>query len=520
MALADGDVCGHENDFFGIRSAATRAAARGRRRADRRAGARQPLRRLRRSAPRCRFTPRSSSTCSAKATPRRSTCRPRPTRRATSRACRSSSRTSSPTPVRSSSGWSPTAPTATSAARWSCRATAPAPNVHPGRRPLPHLQGRRHPAQRLPVLPRPRRGRGLRRAGQSERRDLVLRLEDARTASARAPTSPPTTSTSATSTWCGAWSPPARPAAASPSTSATPPAPTASRRPRSTGCSRTAIDDKNKVACVAMEYTPVDRGERRPAVHQVLHLRPGRDPAALDQPRRPRREVHARLVRRLPWRLDLQRPLPRAGDGLALPRRALPAVRHRQLPVLVASRRCPRRRRARRSTSSTSWCSPPRSTRTAPPAGSSTAGTPNGHVLDKDYVPPAWQLADAQPATAGAARFYKEVIGISCRTCHVSLGATVRLGRHRPRRRSRASTNFCGGTADVAVNASMPNALISRDRLFEKHRRRRLAGGAGGRSSSAAPRRCPTRSMPSADRRTGRIDAVPLGPEPSSGAHA
>ena len=91
----------------------------------------------------------------------------------------------------------------------------------------------------------------------------------------------------------------------------------------------------------------------------------------------------------------------------------------------------------------------------------------NGHVLDKEFVPPAWQLADAQPATAGAARFYKEVIGISCRTCHVSLGANfdwddIVLDP------SRASTNFCGGTANIAVNASMPNALISRDRLFEK----------------------------------------------------
>jgi len=91
----------------------------------------------------------------------------------------------------------------------------------------------------------------------------------------------------------------------------------------------------------------------------------------------------------------------------------------------------------------------------------------NGHVLDKEFVPPVWQLADAQPATAGAAQFYKEVIGISCRTCHVSLGAKfdwddIVLDP------SRASANFCGGTADVAVNASMPNALISRDRLFEK----------------------------------------------------
>ena len=91
----------------------------------------------------------------------------------------------------------------------------------------------------------------------------------------------------------------------------------------------------------------------------------------------------------------------------------------------------------------------------------------NGHVLDKEFVPPVWQLADAQPATAGAARFYKEVIGISCRTCHVSLGAKfdwdgIVLDP------SRASTNFCGGTANIAINATMPNALISRDRLFEK----------------------------------------------------
>ena len=91
----------------------------------------------------------------------------------------------------------------------------------------------------------------------------------------------------------------------------------------------------------------------------------------------------------------------------------------------------------------------------------------NGHVLDKDYVPPAWQLADAQPATAGAARFYKDVVAISCRTCHVALGASFDWDDIvlTP---ARAQTNFCGGTAAIAINASMPNALISRDRLFEK----------------------------------------------------
>ncbi len=91
----------------------------------------------------------------------------------------------------------------------------------------------------------------------------------------------------------------------------------------------------------------------------------------------------------------------------------------------------------------------------------------NGHVLDKNYVAPAWQAADALPATAGAATFYKEVIGISCRTCHVSLGPkfdweSIILSP------VRAGAQFCGGTSEIAINASMPNALISRDRLFER----------------------------------------------------
>ena len=88
------------------------------------------------------------------------------------------------------------------------------------------------------------------------------------------------------------------------------------------------------------------------------------------------------------------------------------------------------------------------------------------HSLDKSYVPPAWVAADAQPATAGAATFYKNVVAISCRTCHVSLDSqydwnSIILSP------GRASTQFCGGTPDVALNASMPNALISNDRLTQ-----------------------------------------------------
>jgi len=92
-----------------------------------------------------------------------------------------------------------------------------------------------------------------------------------------------------------------------------------------------------------------------------------------------------------------------------------------------------------------------------------------GHVLDKTYVAPAWRAIDNVPATQGAARFYRDVIGISCRTCHVSLGAkfdweSIILTP------ARASTQFCGGTSELALNASMPNALISYDRLYDRIR--------------------------------------------------
>lgn len=88
-----------------------------------------------------------------------------------------------------------------------------------------------------------------------------------------------------------------------------------------------------------------------------------------------------------------------------------------------------------------------------------------GFALDKGYVPPAWQAAES--TRPGAARFYSEVVGSACRTCHAALGpnfnwdATVltpdRVGAH-----------VCGGGSDVSVNASMPNALVSRDRVAER----------------------------------------------------
>lgn len=89
------------------------------------------------------------------------------------------------------------------------------------------------------------------------------------------------------------------------------------------------------------------------------------------------------------------------------------------------------------------------------------------NVLDKDYVPDVWRNADAQPATAGAARFYRDVVGASCRTCHASMGAQFDWDSTllTP---ARAEAHVCGGKADLAVNASMPNALISRDRVEQR----------------------------------------------------
>lgn len=89
----------------------------------------------------------------------------------------------------------------------------------------------------------------------------------------------------------------------------------------------------------------------------------------------------------------------------------------------------------------------------------------SGFALNKNHVPAAWSAEDA--ATPGAAKFYREVIGSACRTCHVSLGPNFNWDVNvlRP---SYAAPWVCGGREDIARNASMPNALVSRDRVAER----------------------------------------------------
>ena len=92
-------------------------------------------------------------------------------------------------------------------------------------------------------------------------------------------------------------------------------------------------------------------------------------------------------------------------------------------------------------------------------------------TLNKQYVPADWVTLDA--TRPGAAKFYREVVGGVCRTCHVALGSDrfdwdVKTTTFSGLPGSLANAHFCGGTPDVAVNASMPNALISRDRLADR----------------------------------------------------
>ena len=95
-------------------------------------------------------------------------------------------------------------------------------------------------------------------------------------------------------------------------------------------------------------------------------------------------------------------------------------------------------------------------------------------TLNKDYVPAAWVQAEANGA-AGASKLYREVVGGVCRTCHAAMGSDIRNNKFDwdsnvsgVLNNGTANAHFCGGQADVATNASMPNALMSRDRLADR----------------------------------------------------
>jgi mono/diheme cytochrome c family protein len=89
-----------------------------------------------------------------------------------------------------------------------------------------------------------------------------------------------------------------------------------------------------------------------------------------------------------------------------------------------------------------------------------------GKTLNKSYVPASWRVDETNAATAGAGRFYREVIGSSCRTCHTALGQRFDWDSLGPlAMKVRAGAHVCGGTADLALNATMPNALVTLNTL-------------------------------------------------------
>jgi hypothetical protein len=95
-------------------------------------------------------------------------------------------------------------------------------------------------------------------------------------------------------------------------------------------------------------------------------------------------------------------------------------------------------------------------------------------TLNKAYVPGDPTRTEGWHETSEKAAFYRGVVATSCRTCHSALGSgearfdwdsrptsfTGAVG-------STVQRHVCGGTADLAINGSMPNALASLDRLLD-----------------------------------------------------
>jgi hypothetical protein len=98
--------------------------------------------------------------------------------------------------------------------------------------------------------------------------------------------------------------------------------------------------------------------------------------------------------------------------------------------------------------------------------------------LDENYVPEEWRKFERGESPRyttrrpDATRLYKEVVGSSCRTCHAAFkgfdwdsdpsAIVVPAGS------TERNAHVCGGSPDLIVNASMPNALISRDRALQR----------------------------------------------------
>jgi hypothetical protein len=92
--------------------------------------------------------------------------------------------------------------------------------------------------------------------------------------------------------------------------------------------------------------------------------------------------------------------------------------------------------------------------------------------LDKSFVPGDPTSATGWHESSDKANFYREVIGTSCRTCHTALGSAFDWDSRPNRFTGTDGTvhqHVCGGSADLSVNATMPNASASLNRLLVDH---------------------------------------------------
>jgi hypothetical protein len=98
----------------------------------------------------------------------------------------------------------------------------------------------------------------------------------------------------------------------------------------------------------------------------------------------------------------------------------------------------------------------------------------NGTTLDKDYIPPSW-LATGD---GNALNFYGIVVARSCRTCHVALREEYNFDHYSNIAPAYSQTavfgdvgydlgiNMCGGSAQFARDHMMPNSLITFNRFW------------------------------------------------------
>ena len=126
------------------------------------------------------------------------------------------------------------------------------------------------------------------------------------------------------------------------------------------------MDDKNKVACVAMEYTPVTGANGGQPFTKFFTFGPdGTLLLSINLDGRGEKYMPGACVACHGGSSTTGASHER--QTVALPGRRVPAVRHRQLLLRLACRGCRKQRRARLS--STSTCSRRRPTSTAPPPG-------------------------------------------------------------------------------------------------------------------------------------------------------